>query len=192
MLLTLAHKDLTIEIYDDSAFTRTPDSPTVYDKVLQADQDLRYVPNAQHAVKVYHEKTLISSAILLASGGGTGVLSDSALVDGDDLIIRCCNKLFSLRLPDLTTNWIIEADDAVCFSIYQYQDTYISHGELTIARIDKKGNILWQFGGSDIFVCLYKGTPFEMFDDHIALTDFDGKKYHIDYNGKSLNIKDDI
>lgn len=190
MTVTLQHNDLTIELFDDSAFNQTTDSPTSYDKIIQADKDKEYSPTSQHAIKIYKESNFISSAIILATGGGTGVHSDTALIDDDNLIIRCCNKLFSLSLPDLETNWVTEPDWATCFSIHKYQDTYISYGETSIRRIDKSGKLLWSYSGADIFVCLYEGNPFEMHDTYIALTDFNGSTYKIDYDGNSLDYKE--
>ncbi|UAY53031.1 hypothetical protein [Ferruginibacter albus] len=190
MAVTLQHNDLTIELFDDPSFNQTADSPaSSYDKVIQADQDKLYSPTSQHAVKIYQNNNLINSAIILATGGGTGVHSDTALIDDNNLIVRCCNKLFSLTLPGLEQNWMTEADWATCFSIYQYKDTFISHGETSITRIDRTGKILWNFGGADIFVCLYEGNPFEMHETYIALTDFNGSKYRIDYEGHSLEFK---
>ena len=186
MTTTLSHNDLIIELFDDASFIQTKDSPTKYNKVIQANSDKQYSPMSQHAIKIYQNNNLIDSAIILATGGGTSILSDAALIDDNNLVIRCCNKLFSLTLPDLETNWVTEPDWATCFSIYKYRDTYISHGETSITRIDKTGKILWSFGGADIFVCLHDGNPFEMHDTYIALTDFNGSKYKIDYNGKSL------
>ncbi len=190
MTVTLQHNDLTIELFDDSAFSRTVDSPTSYDKVIQADTDKQYSPTSQHAIKIHRDNNLISSAIILATGGGTGVHNDTALIDDDNLIIRCCNKLFSLTLPDLVINWMTETDWATCFSIHKYQDTYISHGETSISRIDKSGKILWSYGGADIFVCLEEGEPFEMHDTYIALTDFNGSTYKIDYDGNSIDYRE--
>jgi hypothetical protein len=187
MTVTLQHNDLKIELSDDPAFNQTAGSPTSYDKVIQVDKDKPYSPNSQHAIKIYMDNNLISSAIILASGGGTGVYDDTALIDEDNLIIRCCNKVFSLTLPDLETNWVTEADWATCFSLHKYQDTFISYGETSIARIDKTGKILWSYGGTDIFVCLYERTPFEMFETYIALTDFKGSTYKIDYDGNTID-----
>ena len=190
MTVTLQHKDLTIELFDDTAFNQKVDSPTSYDKVIQVDKDKPYSPNSQHAIKIYKDNNLIGNAIILASGGGTGVHHDTTLIDDDNIIIRCCNKVFSLTLPGLETNWVTEADWATCFSLRKYQDTYISHGETSIVRIDKTGKIIWSYAGADIFVCLYEGNPFEMYDTYIALTDFNGSTYKIDYDGKSLDFNE--
>ena len=186
MAVFLHHNGLTVEVFDDTAFTQSIDSPTSYDKVIQVEKDKPYSPNSKHAIKIYEHDKVIMTAIILASGGGTHVHEDTALIDEGNLIIRCCNKLFSLSLPDLNTNWVTEPDWATCFSVHKYQDTYITHGETSIARIDKNGKKIWSYVGADIFVCLDEGNPFEIHDDFIELTDFNGSKYRIDYNGENL------
>ena len=120
MTLTLRHKDWTIEVFDDSAFTNSPDSPTSYAKVYQSDSDEEYLSISQTAIIVYRDNTKITSAILLAVAGATSVTTDSAVIDNDNLITRCCNTVFSLTLPDLTLNWMTVADWATCFSIHKY------------------------------------------------------------------------
>lgn len=184
MIVILQYKDFTIEMFDDPSFNQTCDSPTSYDKIYQPGKDKAYNPVSQHAIIVYRDDVKMASAILLAVAGATGVTTDSVLIDGDNLIARCCNTVFSLTLPGLDLNWITEADWATCFSIHRYRDSYITHGEMFISRIDRNGNVLWSFGGADIFVCLERGNPFEMHDDYIELTDFNGKRYKIDYNGE--------
>lgn len=190
MTVTLRHSNLKIEVFDDSAFIQKTGSPTTYNEVIQIEKDKPYMPSSQHAIKIYKDDYLINSAIILASGGGTAIHEDSALIDDNSLIIRCCNKLFSLTLPELKIKWVIEPDWATCFSIHRYQDSFITHGEASIARIDKNGNILWSYGGADIFVRLEDGNPFEMHDDYIELMDFNGSRYKIDYDGKTLDYQE--
>src|SRR5436190_4023782 len=101
MAVSLHHNELTVEVFDDTAFNQSVDSATSYDKVIQAEKDKPYSPNSKHGIKVYKDDEVIMTAIILASGGGTGVYEDTALIDQGNLIIRCCNKLFSLSLPDL-------------------------------------------------------------------------------------------
>ena len=187
MAVFLHYSELTIEVFDDTTSTHSANSSTLYDKVIQVEKDRQYSPNSQHAIKVRNGERVIKTGIILASGGGTGVDEESALIDQGNLIIRCCNKLFSLSLPELDINWVIEPDQATCFSVHQYKDTYITHGELSVARVDRSGKELWRYGGADIFVCLDEGNPFEMRESHIALTDFNGSKYRIDYDGNSLD-----
>jgi hypothetical protein len=96
MAVTLRHKDLTIEVFDDSTFSQIPDSPTSCDKVYQPDKDKDYKPVSQHAIVVYSNKIKIASAILLAFASAISVASDSVLIDDDNLITRCCNTVFSI------------------------------------------------------------------------------------------------
>jgi len=191
MTVTLQHNDLTIELFDDSSYVvNSIDSPTQYDIIYNGDNydDLDFP--TRHAIKVFESQQLIKSAILLGAGGATGISSDAAFVDNENLIIRCSNQVFNLTLPELSKNWRVKPDSATCFSIHKYQDTYIVHGEMSISRIDRMGKILWNYGGADIFVCLYEGTPFEMHKDFISMTDFNGSKYKIDYEGNSISYEE--
>lgn len=186
MKITLKYNDLIIEVFDDPVAS---ESLSAYDNIYQTSKDKPYSPSSQHAILVYKGNVIISSAILFGTAGATTVTSDSFFIDLDNLIIRCSNNLFSLALPDLSLNWITEVDWVTCFSIQKYVDTFISHGEVSISRIDRNGNVLWCYGGADIFVCLYEGDPFVMHKSYIALTDFNGGKYSISYNGETLSYE---
>jgi hypothetical protein len=186
MELILHHNDLTIRVFDDSAFTKGNDSPTSYHKVIEAAEDEVYRSDAQHAIEVHKSDGIINSAIIQAIMGATGVNNNTALIDNGNLIIKCARNLYCLSLPRLDINWMTMADDGVCFEVHKYQDDYITHGELNISRIDRTGKIIWQFSGEDIFVCLDETNPFEMHDHFMALTDFNGRKYKIDYSGEIL------
>lgn len=191
MTVTLQHNDLTIELFDDSSYVvNSIDSPTKYDVVYNGDNCSDHDFPTKHGIKILKGGQLIKSAILLGVGGATGMSSDAAFVDNENLIIRCSHHVFSLTLPELKKNWQVKPDWATCFSIHKYQDTYIVHGETSISRIDRMGKILWTHGGADIFVCLYEGTPFEMHEDFISMTDFNGSKYKIDYDGNSISYED--
>jgi len=188
MSISLQYKSIEIEIFDDFSFSLGADSPKKYDKVFQLDKDKEFAPTSQHAIKLNNDNETIGSAIILASGGGSCVHSDTAIISNDDLIIRCCKKVFNVKISGLILNWIIEIDWATCFGIYSYGDTFISHGECSIARFDKAGNILWSYSGADIFVNpVDRGISFEMLTDYIELTDFNGGKYKIDYNGNTIS-----
>lgn len=63
---------------------------------------------------------------------------------------------------------------------------YLVHGEIETSRIDNNGNIVWQFGGSDIFVSFDEEYSFRLFSDHIQLIDFYNKKYKLDFDGKVI------
>jgi hypothetical protein len=187
MAVTLQHNGLRIEVFDDPAFTQSPDSATTYDHIYQPDKDHEYRPASQHAIVVYKEDVKLASAILLAVAGATSVTDDAVIIESDNLITRCCNVIVSLTIPDLKLNWMTEADWATCFSIHRYQQDFITHGETSVSRLHSNGEILWSFSGADIFLMLDGTSSFNMYDDHIALRDFNGGAYKIDYNGKEID-----
>ena len=184
-MFSTSYKEYQIEIINDETYTEgSADNTNHYDLVYKDPADDVYIPSSKHGVKVYRDG-IYKSAILLAAGGGTGVYADSAIIDNDNLITRCCNKVFSLTLPDLQLNWITEGDWATCFSIHLYKESYIIHGEMFITRLARDGTIMWQAGARDIFVNInHQGDTFQMRDEYIELMDFQGYRYKLTYDGK--------
>jgi len=89
-------------------------------------------------------------------------------------------------LPDLNLLWQTHADTATCLQVFKFENDYLVHGELEISRIDKNGNIKWQFSGADIFVSFEGAEEFILNPDHILLKDFSGRQYKIDFDGQEL------
>lgn len=180
------YKDLRIEVLDEPTF-----------KVGSADNNFNYLktyfgngaeeyPTSNHGVKIFQADVQINNCILISSGGATGIYPNSTLVDNDHLLICCCDTIFCLTLPGLELKWKTQCDPATCFKIYKQQDDYIIHGELQITKLNKDGQIKWEFSGADIFVSIDNEEEFELENDGILLTDFAGVKYKIDFNGKLI------
>ncbi|ALJ01582.1 hypothetical protein DC20_19140 [Rufibacter tibetensis] len=125
--------------------------------------------------------------MIIGSGGATGISENSSLVGSDTILVCCCDTVFCLTLPSLELKWQAQADQATCFGIYNLQEGYVVHGEMEVTRLDKKGNIKWQFGGADIFVSLNDEEAFRLNADHIELTDFCQRKYLIDFDGNQIS-----
>ena len=177
--------DLSVEI---DAYNEIPQK---YDFIYTSEEDQRFSIRGRHLVRVILNGNPYRSALVTDSGTGLSIEKDSYLVDGDNLIIRCGNNVFSLALPSLEMNWVLKVDFAACFSIYKYQDSYITHGEISISRISQAGVILWEYSGADIFVNIEDpGDVFKMHEDFIELMDFNGSKYKIDYKGKTINYEE--
>lgn len=180
------YKDLTIEVLDEPIF-----------KVGSADNNFNYTksyfgngaeeyPTSNHGVKIFQDDVQTNNCILIASGGATGIHQNSSLVDNDHLLICCCDTIFCLTLPGLKLKWKTQCDPATCLQIYKQQDDYIIHGELQITKLNKDGQIKWEFGGADIFVSIENEGAFTLEDDGILLTDFAKVRYKIDFNGKLI------
>ena len=181
-------KKYKIEIIDEENHTvGSADNSFKYDAVYQHSEDETYRPTSKYGIKVY-KSGLYKSAIVLACGGATSITPYSAIIDEKYLLICCCNKVFNLRLPDLELNWVIEADMATCFGIYQFGDSYIIHGELSISRLSRDGKIEWQQGARDIFVNIDNaGNTFKMHDEYIELMDWGGFRYKLFYDGVMID-----
>ncbi len=185
--VSFQHKEYYIEVFDDSEFTQTSDSPTQYDKLYEPEVDREFKSSSQHAVLVYNGEKQVSSAIIVAAAGATSVSEDSTLIyNNNSLIVRCSNIIVNLTIPMLDLIWMTSADPITCFSVHQYQDTLITHGELTVCRIDISGNIMWEFGADDILLRIDGDNCFSMNNDSISLQNFNGDKYEIDYDGNLL------
>lgn len=177
--------DFTIEITNEHEYSaNSADNRTQYDLVYRHPEDAIYSPTSVYGIKVY-KSGLYKTAVVMASGGATQVGPDSAIIYGQDLVFTCCDKVFSLQLPDLALNWMVAADMATCFSVHLYQDSYIIHGELAISRLDRSGNIIWQFGARDIFVNI--GPSFQMHDEYIEVMDWEGYRYKLFYDGTAVD-----
>lgn len=180
------YKDLTIEVLDEPTYKfGSADNNFVYSKAYFGDNAEQY-PTSKHGIKIYHDDQIIDSCIIIGSGGATGVLQNSSLLDSDRLLICCCDTVFSLTIPDLELKWKTQADQATCFQIFKQLDDYIIHGELQVTKLDKDGNKKWEFGGADIFVSIDNEEEFKIENDGILLTDFAKTKYKIDFDGELL------
>ena len=141
----------------------------------------------QVAVYLYKAEEEIKSIVLTAGGSVSSLWEKSTLLDGDRLLITCGNEVFCLLLPSLELLWHTQVDMATCFEIVPYQDDYITHGEVEISRLNRQGEILWQFSGKDIFVSPIERMPsFTLTPKGIELIDFNYESYFIDYQGKII------
>lgn len=183
---THSYQNLLIEVFDDPTYQyASADDKFTYSNHYSSVTE-HHLPTSKHGIKVYQDGIEWSSCIVLGVGGSTGIYDTSSVIAGRQLLVCCADNIFCLSLPDLNLKWNTQADHATCFQIYSFEEDYIVHGELTISRLDKNGNIKWQFSGSDIFVTLNGDEAFTLNTDYIALTDFNNVKYKIDFNGEIL------
>ena len=174
-----------IDIYDDQTFSEgSVDNANVYDFVYFDKSEYHF--SSVYGIKIFQDDTLLKSAVIGSIGGGTAIHDTSKIIENDRLLVCCSDTIFCLSIPDLTLLWRTQADQATCFEIYKYQDSYIIHGELEISRLDKDGKILWQQSGADIFTTLDGKDDFELKDNYILATDFENRTYKFSYNGQLI------
>lgn len=174
-----------IDVYADQTFTRgSADNVNNYDFVY-FDKSEYHFPTVL-GINTFQNETLIKSAVIGSIGGGTGIHETSTIIETDRLLICCSDTIFCLSIPDLTLLWRTKADQATCFQIFKLQNDYLVHGELQISRLDKDGKIKWQFDGADIFTTSDGKDNFIITDNCILVTDWENRKYKIDFNGQLI------
>ncbi len=109
-----------------------------------------------------------------------------------------CAELEDSKLVVLMDDVIVEFDletlsvlkhktigDETYFSLHPITDGYLIHGELSILRLDRNFEQVWNFYGSDIWV-VQDGAreSFQIVDDQILLEDWNGIKYILNMDGK--------
>ena len=180
------HKNLIVEVIDEPTYKYgSADNNFSYSRHYFSNKAEAY-PTSKHGIKVYCDNQIIYNSIVIGSGGATGISQNSSLIDNDQLLVCCSDTIFCLTLPELGLKWKTCADQATCFQVFKQQDFYIVHGELQVTRLDKNGQIVWAFGGADIFVSIDNEEVFKVENDGILLADFGKTIYKLDFNGKLI------
>ena len=156
------------------------DNATVYSQFYQENPHKNDNYPTKHGILLLKDGKLKNSVCVSSGGGATGIHPRCSVLDGNSFLICCADSIFCLNLPDLHLNWITKADQATCFGIYRYKNSYIVHGELEISRLDKDGNIIWQFSGFDIFTTPEGPDVLRINGNIIKASSWDGITYLID------------
>lgn len=162
----------------------------LYNHLYQTESDNQY-EGCYLGIKIYdgshHEDLLLESAFIRQTIG-SAVHQTSFIIEPDRLLTVFGDSVFCLAIPDLSLNWQIQADQAACFEILPFHKDYIVHGELEISRLSTNGEIIWQQSGADIFVGANSTREdFQLTDTYILATDWDGRKYKFDFDGKLID-----
>lgn len=171
----LKYDDYDISLVDEPMYTlHSVDNIRTYDReyILSDDSQI----NSKHGISLLEGERILRSCILVASGGGTGIHFQSAVIVGDSIYVAVGNVLCSLKLPSLDLQWQKKVDFAACFGVYYLtnEDCLITHGECDISCIIRNGDLVWNKSGKDIFT-----ESFEIKDDYIEVVDFNHEKYRI-------------
>jgi hypothetical protein len=139
--------------------------------------DAAYRPSSRHGVLLREDGVVRQSCILLAGGGASGVHEHSIAIVDKTCFLAVGDTLCSLVLPSFELRWHRQVDHATCFGVYFSANHYclISHGELEIARVSLSGEVVWSFGGADIF-----SEGIKVFPDYVEAVDFNQNIYKID------------
>lgn len=180
------YDNLTVEVFNDSTFSlNSNDNLNVFRNIYFGEDAEKY-PSSKHGIRLIENDKEINNCLIIGSGGGTSINENSSILDSHNLLVCCSDSVFSISVLHLELNWVRKLDMATCFKIFRIKNDFVVHGELEITRIDRLGNIIWQFGGADIFVSLDEEDSFQLNENHIVLKDFIGTTYNLNFNGESI------
>lgn len=177
-----------IEILNDYKYIlNSTENLTQYKHVyFNGSNDSRFHPTSKHAITIKESTTEISNAIICENGGVTTVHKDSFIIENNKIWICVCNKIYCLEIPTLELVWQKDFDTIANFSLYKLEEDFIIHGELLIFRISREGEIIWSFGGRDIWFNPEGYSELTIEENAIRLFDFDSNEYVIDFDGNQI------
>ena len=96
--------DYVIEIIDDREYSEnSTDNIIIYKNIYKTDDE---PISTKHGIVIKDKNNqILSSAIMLASGGATGIHEKSYIIEKNRILLLCVsNWLFSLTIPTLELN----------------------------------------------------------------------------------------
>ncbi|GEP52808.1 hypothetical protein FNO01nite_34800 [Flavobacterium noncentrifugens] len=183
--MTTKYNQYTIQITSNSAY-ESDSKYNINDYRNVYFEESEYILPSIFGIKIFENDNLVNSAILGVGGGATTIHQGSLVVSKNRLQICCGNFVFCLSIPELKIIWKTQADEITCFGIYKIDEEFIIHGEMQISKIDKNGNIVWKFGGRDIFVTIDGKDNFSITNNIICVRDFQNYIYKVDLDGNEI------
>ncbi|MCP2029481.1 outer membrane protein assembly factor BamB [Flavobacterium sp. HSC-32F16] len=183
------YKNFEVEVLDDPNYTlASTDNLRKYQKVFYDEKhsEDRFDFTIKHAIIIKENETEISSALICEFGGATGISDNSFFIEDYKIWILVCNKIYCLEIPSLNLIWQKELDSFTNFRMYKLENDFIIHGELEIFRITKEGDVIWSFGGRDIWINAQGKNEFVIENNTIRLFDFESNEYVLDFYGNVI------
>ncbi|MET0944335.1 MAG: hypothetical protein ABWY22_02900, partial [Flavobacterium sp.] len=182
------YKNFEIELFDDiNCILNSTDESNQYQRVHSVDNEIKDKSQStnKYAIIIKESETVISNAIIYESGV-SGIYNDSFILEDDKIWILIYNKVYCLEIPSLELAWQKELDFHANFSIHKLKNDFIIHGESQIFRISKEGDVIWSFGGKDIWFNV-EGLPEVTIENNtIRLFDFESNEYVLDFDGNQI------
>lgn len=188
MILQKAYGQFLISIFDDPSYDpNSVDNLKKYSNIY-SDKESDYLYHSKHAIELFDNGQMINSALVMSSGGATGVHDTCAVICKNSILICCGDSIFCLSIPGLNLCWQIKTSAATCYEVFEYKGDYFVHGELEIICLDFDGTIKWNFSGTDIFTTPTGKDTFKIMDDIIYATNWDNVTFELDAKtGATLN-----
>lgn len=174
-MITLSNPPYTVQLRE--GFPKAVDPALPDPQCLTLDEGGHHEPTSCHRVEVLHGSEKVAQLQLQASKGETGIHQHSACIADDILFIACGAYVTALQLPDLHLLWSTQVDELTCFGVHHnlVHHCLITHGELSITRINFDGSLVWQANADKVFT-----GPLEADGAVISVTDDAGNRHEFD------------
>lgn len=192
MKITIALADSTLELIDDHNYTPfSADNPVRYGKAFISEAILKKEEQMVSKAGIFirdkfDNDNIMNSAIICETGGATSMSSKSFMVKNNDLILCICNMIYSLDLTSLNLNWKTRVDQVTCFTIHEFAEGMITHGELQLTYLNFDGVIQWAFSARDIFVTSDNKHEFRIESGLVIVRDWLGYEYSVNSKGELM------
>ena len=144
----------------------------------------------QYELKILNDGLICKNILINGLGKFTPVQEHSYAYDKQHLLICCGNKIFGLKFPELTLDWVMQSDPVACHQIVKISNGFIIHGELLISKINIFGEMEWQLEFDDIIGDIIDNPScFIVHKDYIEIHDLSDHVYFINFEGRLLEKK---
>ena len=143
---------------------------------------------SRHYILIKEFGIEISNITIYETNSASGIYEETFAIVDNRLFVISGSEIYCLEIPSLKLIWHKEFDRITNFTIHKLENDFIIYGELEIFRITKEGEIIWRFGGRDIWVNFEGKNPFNIESDKIRLFDFESNEYVLDFDG---NLRED-
>ena len=182
-MIILTYKDYSIEVYNDPTYKlNSSDNINKYNHIYYDEESCV----SKIGIKFIKKEELIKTILLIAGSYASSIAEDVVIIDDNKLLLAICDILFCVNLDTFKLEWKTKVDYSACFKIYKFDKFYITHGELEIKRINKAGNVEWEFSGEDIFVLPSGESNIFFENNYIKLIDWNETEYILDFNGNLI------
>jgi len=184
--MTINYKEYEIELIDDNNHPVKSNDKYKYEYFDGKIIKNRIFPMNKRGIFIRstNNKSKISSAVLCENGGRTTIAESVFQIEDEKIWVCVGDKVYCLKIPTLQIEWHAYFNNGVNFSVHQFQEDLLIHGELGLIRISTDGTLKWRYEGSGIFISRKDNIKIE--GNTIELIDGNNDKYIIDEFGNEL------
>lgn len=151
----LQNEDFKIAVFDDTTHKiGLIDNKFTYTKYYFCESECEF-PVSRLGIKIFNNnKEEIANSLVIGFAGQTDFYKNSYLIDGNQLLVCCCDTIICLTIPSLDVNWKKSFGESVCLKILNKENYYLVYGKTQVTKIDGNGTIKQKYKSENDFISL--------------------------------------